>query len=249
VTEDGAAAEPNTYQSTSIEQPSDTTAPFGESTHEQDPALTLSLADVAEVLAEHERTLGDVDERSAATDQLARRLAEVLRAVTTGSDENLPSLPNLDQRMAAVETALRRVLGQDGQRKPSRWSWQHIGAEAARELWRNLAEFVTWLDQRYLSGAGVDALRIPSCWHQHPVVVEELTALMTAWRAAYCAGDKPNEAMAGWHSRHLWPTLDRLAKYGGFRDCHRGHTEPAMRPQPLNHGLAQTIANDVAQRE
>jgi hypothetical protein len=43
------------------------------------------------------------------------------------------------------------------------------------------------------------------------VAVEELTALMVAWKAAYSQKEAaPSEALVNWHDRWLWPTLHRL---------------------------------------
>lgn len=69
---------------------------------------------------------------------------------------------------------------------------------------RELHAWVTWLVNRYRL-----ALKIPACWHQHGQIVEELTALWYAWRAAWitpASGWDPTR----WH-HDLTAMLQRIA--------------------------------------
>lgn len=100
----------------------------------------------------------------------------------------------------------------------SRWSWRHADADAAARLWAELVDWVDWLVPRYeLTG---EAASIPPCWYRHPVAVEELTALMAAWQAAYQdESGAPREDLLAWHDRWLWPTVERLRVRAGWRNC------------------------------
>ena len=89
------------------------------------------------------------------------------------------------------------------------WSWRHLGPSQTRALFTELRDWVDWLITRYeLRG---EAETIPPCWFLHPVAVEELTALMVAWKSAYSQTvTAPSDALVNWHDRWLWPCLHRL---------------------------------------
>lgn len=137
-----------------------------------------------------------------------------------------------DARLALLEVAHGHLLeavgnltpGSARPNRPSRWSWQHLRDPSARtKLWQELRDFVDWLIERYQPTGDVV---IRPCWYRHPVAVEELTALMAAWRAAYCSGDAPADLLIGWHQTWLWPTLERLNHRARWSQCGHGH-QPA----------------------
>lgn len=148
-------------------------------------------------------------------------VAEVLEALA-GRLESLESL------VAAVTDQL--VAAPPG----GPWAWQHLGAAQTRALLKELRDWVDWLIRRYeLRG---EAETIPPCWFLHPVAVEELTALMVAWTAAYSQKEiTPSDALAGWHDRWLWPTLHRLnVQLHVWTKCTGGSHAPS-RPVPTCH--------------
>jgi hypothetical protein len=111
------------------------------------------------------------------------------------------------------------------------WSWRHLGPGQTRALFTELRNWVDWLITRYeLRG---EAEMIPPCWFLHPVAVEELTALMVAWTAAYSQKEiAPSEALVNWHDRWLWPTLHRLnLQVRVWAKCTGGSHVPS-RPAP-----------------
>jgi hypothetical protein len=111
------------------------------------------------------------------------------------------------------------------------WAWRHLGPSQTRALFTQLRDWVDWLITRYeLRG---EAEAIPPCWFLHPVAVEELTALMVAWKAAYPQKvTTPSDALAGWHDRWLWPTLHRLnLQLRVWAKCTGGSHTPS-RPAP-----------------
>ncbi|GAA3848844.1 hypothetical protein GCM10022243_13590 [Saccharothrix violaceirubra] len=89
---------------------------------------------------------------------------------------------------------------------PGSWSWPHLDASRAADLWSEVADFVDHLNTREELGPGA---RIPPCWFLHGRAVEDLTALLAAWRYAYQA-TTPTAELIDYRNRHLWPTLDRL---------------------------------------
>ena len=123
-------------------------------------------------------------------------LADVLDALTT--------------RQHALERAfdaLNRRVGAPTKEGP--WTWRALGPTQTRTLFGELRDWVDWLTVRYqLRG---EAHTIAACWYRHPVAVEELTALMVAWRGAYLLDQAPpGDTLINWHDRWLWPTLHRL---------------------------------------
>lgn len=123
---------------------------------------------------------------------------------------------------------------------PSRWAWRYAGGEGTAALWRDLREFVDWLNRRY----AMDSERqIPPCWYRHSVAVEELTALMASWQAAYHGPDDPRGDMLTWHAYSLWPTMDRLAARAGWQRCRGGqHQDRVTRVLPTDDGFAAFVA-------
>ncbi|MGB3773108.1 MAG: hypothetical protein WBA00_18380 [Rhodococcus sp. (in: high G+C Gram-positive bacteria)] len=90
------------------------------------------------------------------------------------------------------------------------FSWRYLDADASARLWDEVTDWVWWLRDRYELGE-----TIPRCWYRHGAVMEEFTALMADWKRAYSTG----EGMSDWHSRGLWPLMDRLEQIAGFEQC------------------------------
>ncbi|MGN6760119.1 MAG: hypothetical protein ACTHJI_02140 [Leifsonia sp.] len=107
-------------------------------------------------------------------------------------------------------------------------NWRTLQADAAPETWERLADWVDWFTDRYQ----IPQRKIPACWYQHPALVEELSALHTAWTVSFDSVDA-GYGPIGWHER-LAAALPRMATwYNG--ECHNGHTTPHTTPQP-GHG-------------
>ena len=85
-------------------------------------------------------------------------------------------------------------------------------ATAAREL-SALAVWVRWLATRYILAPRT----IPPCWHHHASLVEELSALRTAWLAAF-APDVPSVTPLDWHIM-FWPARNRLEETVTYAGC------------------------------
>jgi len=97
-------------------------------------------------------------------------------------------------------------------------SWRTLEDEDAPQVWTDLREWVIWFTHRY----NLAPRKIPPCWFQHGALVEELSALHTAWLVSYDSLDA-GYGPIGWHER-LAVAIPRLATwYNG--ECHNGHTE------------------------
>ncbi len=76
-------------------------------------------------------------------------------------------------------------------------------------------------------------------------MVEHLTALMVAWRAAY-ESDKPSREAAIWHDQMNSIHTRMTGAAWGFKNCAGGHREPAEQPTDSDpEALAAHIAADV----
>lgn len=104
-------------------------------------------------------------------------------------------------------------------------NWRTLDPDTAAETWERLADWVDWFTDRYQ----IPQRKIPACWYQHPALVEELSALHTAWTVSFDTVDA-GYGPIGWHER-LAAALPRMATwYNG--ECHNGHTPPHTTPQP-----------------
>ncbi|KIQ07688.1 hypothetical protein [Curtobacterium flaccumfaciens] len=99
------------------------------------------------------------------------------------------------------------------------WNWVGVSEERRKELAQDLTAFVQWLEERYLRHLSNEQYEFPANWHENPVVVEVLTAVMVAREAAYTdLLEEPSAALSEWHERALWPAIERLQSLGIFKD-------------------------------
>jgi hypothetical protein len=147
---------------------------------------------------------------------------------------------------AAVEAL---TVEEEKERGPSRWAWRYADASTADKLWHELVEFVDWLVTRYELTS--EAVTVPPCWYRHPVAVEELTALMAAWQAAYFGRPKAaRDDLIAWHDRWMWPCMARLQERAGWKGClgARTHESRTLRPWNLDPDMESAIREDVSSR-
>lgn len=71
-------------------------------------------------------------------------------------------------------------------------NWTELDGGGAAEEWARLTHWVDWFIDRYQLTE-----TLPSCWYEHPPIVEELSALHIAWLGAYCdPGASANDGVA-----------------------------------------------------
>lgn len=130
--------------------------------------------------------------------------------------------------------------------------WRHLDAAQAQQLWDELIDWVEWLRHRY----GLSHSKLPACWPFHPVAVEELTALMAAYTAAYQALSTKDGAvvryhdqMIVWHRMELWPCLARIHEYADTT-CTTKECKARPRPmEPLDYRrVNEFVAEDLRLR-
>ncbi|MDH6119795.1 hypothetical protein ABH930_004556 [Kitasatospora sp. GAS204A] len=156
--------------------------------------------------------------------------AEELEAVTSALNTVIGHIETLYQGQQQGQPAQ-----DDDKAQPCRWSWRYASEENATDLWRELRDFVDWLNSRY----SLDSERqIPPCWYRHSIAVEELTALMVSWTNAYFGPDTPRDDLLAWHSYWLWPCLDRLPERAGWQRCKSsGHVARSAVINPTDSGF------------
>ncbi len=148
-------------------------------------------------------------------------------------------LDTLTVRQEALEHAFDTLTRRLGTTTDGPWTWRTLGPAATRDLFTQLRDWVDWLVVRY--GLHGEQHAIAPCWYRHPVAVEELAALMVAWRAAYSVdAAAPSDALLAWHDRCLWPTLHRLnTVLKVWAKCTGGtHTDPRPVPAPTGPDFA-----------
>lgn len=116
---------------------------------------------------------------------------------------------NLEQRFGLLDLA-----------RPVCWAIL-TATETTAELAR-LEHWVTWLQDRY----HVDQRTVPGCWDRHSDLVEELSALRTAWVYSFNGGARPDAALT-WHAA-LHATRSRLRDIVAETGCRPGqHRGPS----------------------
>lgn len=83
-------------------------------------------------------------------------------------------------------------------------NWEALDEGDAAEQWSVLLDWMDWLRVRYQLHE-----RIPSCWYAHGALIEELSALRTAWVGAYLDPQAELDAPARWHEL-LDKALERI---------------------------------------
>ena len=116
----------------------------------------------------------------------------------------------------------------------SGWSWRDLGPIGAQVLWDRLNDWVGWLRGRYPL-----AEQLPACWWRHPELVEELTALWLAWRAAYTDPTAVMTQPAEFHDRWLPGALHRVKQWGV-------HCDATHRERPASVYDARRVDDEAA---
>ena len=76
-----------------------------------------------------------------------------------------------------------------------------------------LGDWVDWATDRY----NLDHRTVPPCWDKHGALIEELSALRTAWVAAFAITGRP-EAPLEWHAAFA-AARQRLTDWSSRTGC------------------------------
>lgn len=99
-------------------------------------------------------------------------------------------------------------------------AWPALDESETADALAELQDWLAWLTHRY----GLDHRHVPACWALHGELIEELSALHTAWQRAY-APDATGEAPLRWHESFDGARsrlVDWVARTGCRADAHRG---------------------------
>ena len=106
-------------------------------------------------------------------------------------------------------------------------NWRELTDDDAPATWARLGGWVDWFINRY----EIPEQKVPSCWWRHGALVEELSALHTAWLVSFDETDG-GYGPIGWHER-LTVAIQRITGfYHG--QCAETHQERGLtrRTQP-----------------
>lgn len=103
-------------------------------------------------------------------------------------------------------------------------NWRELTPSEAPAVWAALRDWVEWLTARY----NVPVTLIPDCWWRHGGLVEELSALHTAWVAAYDTVDA-GYGPIGWLERFQTATERWRTGTHYTGSCSAGHVASPTR--------------------
>ena len=98
--------------------------------------------------------------------------------------------------------------------------WPALTEQEQEEQLEALTDWTRWLAQRY----ALDHRTIPPCWAQHGALLEELSALRTAWLTAF-AVTSPGDAPLDWHTSFA-AARQRLVDWVSRTGCRSGEHRP-----------------------
>lgn len=122
-------------------------------------------------------------------------------------------------------------------------NWAALDDEHAAEQWGLLVDWTDWLRDRYQLHE-----QIPACWYAHGPLLEELSALRTAWVGAYLDPHARLQDPSHWHEQ-LGGTLERLREWDRT-GCADGHHRPdqALPGDTDHHHRERMIHADLDDR-
>lgn len=94
--------------------------------------------------------------------------------------------------------------------------WPALQPDKEQTVTAELVDWVTWLVARY----DLDRRTIPECWIRHGALVEELSALRSAWQLAF-SRTAPKDAPLHWHASFAQARV-RLAEWASRSGCRQG---------------------------
>ena len=167
--------------------------------------------------------IADLDARTrhqgTALDELQATLGGLGETVTESAGLLAQAIPRLDTLAEQVAEVRGRASTSDGGgpggEAVSGVVWETLTAEQAVEEWTRLA---TWVADVLGPWYEVSRGHLPDCWALHPPVVRYLSALHTAYVAAYSGPAASAAAVADWQSRWLPNSLGAIFGHMDPRD-------------------------------
>jgi hypothetical protein len=98
--------------------------------------------------------------------------------------------------------------------------WATMNDLQTEDALDELQDWVLWVVERY----SLDHRVVPECWDNHGAMIEELSALRTAWIAAYAVTGSPAAPLA-WHA-YFNDARQRLTDWASRTGCRPGEHRP-----------------------
>jgi hypothetical protein len=114
-------------------------------------------------------------------------------------------------------------------------NWRALTDEESPATWAKLGDWVTWFLDRY----EIPTAKIPTCWWRHGALVEELSALHTAWLVSFDSTDA-GYGPIGWHER-LTVAMQRITGWYHGQCAEQHQQRIGSRRAPIN-GDAEWLA-------
>jgi hypothetical protein len=105
-------------------------------------------------------------------------------------------------------------------------AWPTLSPDETEDALAELEDWIDWLRDRY----HLDHRHLPGCWAQHGELVEELSALHTAWQHSY-QPDADGGAPLRWHEAFDLGR-QRLLDWVGRTGCRPGQHRSSLNREP-----------------
>jgi hypothetical protein len=113
--------------------------------------------------------------------------------------------------------------------------WPALIKSEQKAALEGLREWTGWLVRRY----ALDQRTVPPCWAEHGALIEELSALHTAWARAFAVSAAPDQPLR-WHNDFALARR-RLADWVSRTGCRIGeHRSDPMTVNPEQAFLEST---------
>jgi hypothetical protein len=143
--------------------------------------------------------------------------------------ETVSEVGTLRAEVAAVAEVAENMATAQGQGLASWWPDLATGDSRAEAL----ETLGAWVDEVLRARHPEMYNRLGACWYQHPDILDELTALRSAWYAAYRDPEAPATAAMEWHDRWLPGTMRRCRAAIRARGCKGRHEKEAPATMPF----------------
>ncbi len=143
--------------------------------------------------------------------------------------ETVSEVGTLREEVAAVAEVAENIATAQSHSLTSWWPDLATGDSRAEAL----ASLGAWVDEVLRARHPEMYNRLGACWYQHPDVLDELTALRSAWYAAYRDPEAPATAAIEWHDRWLPGAMRRCRAAIRARGCKGRHEKVAPATVPF----------------
>ena len=143
--------------------------------------------------------------------------------------ETVSEVGTLRDEVAAVAEVAGNIATAQGH-GPVAW-WPDLATGDSRA--EALESLGAWMDEVLRARHPEMYNRLGACWYQHPDVLDELTALRSAWYAAYRDPEASATAAIEWHDRWLPGAMRRCRTAIRARGCKGRHERMAPATVPF----------------